>query len=189
MLIRNKKIMICSYLLTHEAPEDFFPEKRQDFRLSRSALKGLTKLDDLEIDNHLAMSADSSIKVSISHTKGLGCAAADNSDQTISIGVDIEWSDRKFRSGVEKFFFREEDDKSLSLIELWSCKESAFKCLSPIYKGEKTLVVKDFVIDKGRIIFEGRDIGEICVEKIDYLGRELIISQGRILKNSSYFDS
>jgi phosphopantetheinyl transferase (holo-ACP synthase) len=188
MLMRNKKNMLCSYLLIHEVPTDFLPEKRDDHRFSRKALKDLTGLENLNITNHLHMEEDSSMKVSLSHTKGLACAAMTQDQDIVSIGVDIEWTDRKYRSGIEKYFLREEDDKALELIELWACKEAAYKALSPIYKGEKTLVIKDFVIMNDRILFEGVEIGIVSVKRFEYLGREVVLSQGIIKSDSAYFD-
>lgn len=189
MLMRNKKSMLCSYLLIHEVPTDFLPEKRDDHRLSRKALKELTGLDNLSIVNHLHMAADTSMKVSLSHTKGLACAAMSQDPEVVSIGVDVEWSDRKYRSGIEKYFLRDEDDKSLELIELWACKEAAYKALSPIYKGDKTLVIKDFIIKERVIYLEDLPIGEVQVEKLDYLGREIVLSQGVIKLDSLYLKS
>lgn len=178
--MRNKKNMQCQYLLTHEVPTDFFPEKRADYRLSRKSLRDLTGLECLEIVDHLHMKDDPTIKVSLSHTKDLGCAAISKDPKVASIGVDVEWSDRTYRSGIEKYFLLESDDKDLELIELWACKEAAYKAYSPLYKGQKTLVIKDFTIQDHKIIFQDEIIGDIWVEKIEYLGRELVLSQGII---------
>lgn len=180
MLIRNKKSMSCSYLLISKVSEDFYPQKSEGFRLSRRALKDLTDLENLNIVNHLYMEDQESTKVSISHTKGLGCAMISKDSKLQSIGIDIEWSDRKYKPAIEKYFMRDEDQESLSLIQVWACKEAAYKALFPLYKGQKPLVLKDFVIRDERIFFEGRDIGEVKVEELFFEKRALTLAQATI---------
>lgn len=163
MLIRNKKSMPYKFRLTtnSQLPNDFLPDEKETYRLSRFALKKLTGLDNLHITNHQYMTEKPETAVSISHTKGLGAALICDYPGIDNIGIDIEWADRKYRPGVEKYFLLEEDDSQLSLLEVWCAKEAAYKALCPIYTGEKTLVIKDFTIRGGRFYGPDKSVGKI----------------------------
>ena len=175
MLIRNKNIMIDKYSLINDVPPNFAPNHKLDFRLSRYALTRLTNTDEYEIIDHLYLKNHPNLLVSISHTKGLGCAFICDRKEVKSIGIDIEWTSRLIKKGIEKFFLRDEDSKELNNLELWCIKEAAFKAHSPLYTGEKTLVLKDFIINKGSVFFMNKEIGSYHLEYNQIDNKELLI--------------
>lgn len=171
--------MNIKYLVTTSCPSEFLPTHREDHRLSRFALAKLSGCESLEIYNHHHLVEKPSTTVSLSHTKNLAVAAINDSPKARSIGIDIEWCDRECKPGIEKFFLREQDDKSLKLMELWGVKEAAYKAFYPLYEGNKTLVLKDFTIIGTKIYFNGLSIGnyEIKHESIEAKAYTLCLAQ------------
>lgn len=146
-------------------PEDFFPLEKQEFRLSRYALSCLSKellgFEALEIVDHDHLKLSPKTKVSISHTKEAACCVLSGFDEVLGLGIDIESKQRKYRSGIEKFFKLAEDDQNLSLIELWCAKEAAYKAYFPHYNESKTLIIKDFTIKDSQFYAFGKLLGRI----------------------------
>lgn len=107
---------------------------------------------DLNIINHHHMEKAKDALVSLSHTSKFSMASVTKSCDIQSIGIDLESVDRKIKKGIEKFFLNEKDEISDTL-HLWCIKEAAFKAISPLYKGEKQLVLKDIAIQaNGRFV-------------------------------------
>lgn len=102
---------------------------------------------DLAIENHHFMKISPSVKVSISHTNDFAMACSTNDAQIESIGVDLESCDRQLKEGIKKFYIIDSDEISNPL-HLWCIKEAAFKAVSPLYKNEKQLVLKDICVLK-----------------------------------------
>ncbi|MFG1591491.1 4'-phosphopantetheinyl transferase family protein [Halobacteriovorax sp. CON-3] len=177
MLMSNKKFMRSTflYLGQSELPEGFMADKRNDFRLSRFCLSSLTGLKDLSIINHLHLESDKSKLVSISHTKELAACALCTNPEVKSVGIDIEWSERKMREGTFKYFVSHERELKLHTpLEIWCIKEAAFKAYSPFHddEKEKILVLTDFeIIEQG--ILQGPNDSELIYEIIEeeYQGR------------------
>jgi len=152
---------------------EFQPKTIDGFYLSRLALSELTerplKIDSLKIKNHLHLENDNETLVSLSHTKGAAAAAiAKKEEGLISIGIDIERISRKLNINSSKYFLREEDEKSYSLLEIWCLKEAIFKAYAPFYQDEKTLVLKDFWITEdrfGHYSNRGKVLGKCNVKK------------------------
>jgi phosphopantetheinyl transferase (holo-ACP synthase) len=103
--------------------------------------------EDVEIENHQFLKRDPSIKVSLSHTDHKALASVSSCEEVLSIGVDLESEDRPIKEGIKKFYIRDEDEIENEL-ELWCIKEAAFKAISPLYKGDKRLVLKDIIVLK-----------------------------------------
>ena len=147
MQLDNKKVLI--EFSTHlEIPDSFLSGSKKHSRAARYALSKLTKNtgpEDLDIHNHQYLKSDKFTLVSLSHTKDLACAATATRDEIQSIGIDIELTHRAVKPGIEKFY-RNSSDQIRDNLLLWSLKEAAFKAISPLYKGEKVLVLKDIVI-------------------------------------------
>lgn len=140
-------------------PREFLSGEKEDFRLSRHALYGLLKdenilteslssvtKDDFEIIDFDHLKNRPQIKVSLSHTKNAGAAAISKSPMLLGLGIDIENKNREYKPGIEKFFLLDSDDKNLGPLHLWCAKEACYKAVYPHYKGEKVLVIKDFEI-------------------------------------------
>ena len=133
------------------------PQKKQ-WQTSRYALakamkklypqRPLTSLSDLEINHHHTLKKDPGILVGLSHTKDFGAAVLGPTSKIKGLGIDIELSSRTLKQGVQKFFLHKEDDLFLQKnpLLLWMAKEASYKALAPLYKKEKTLVLKDFWI-------------------------------------------
>ncbi len=152
-------------------PDDFHPEANQGFRLSRYALSNLTKLhlgrEELDIESFNHLRHEPNTLVSLTHTKDIAAAIIANHQDYKGIGIDIEWKNRKFRPGIEKFFLLESDDKGIGLLPLWCAKEAAYKALSPHYHGEKVLVIKDITINNSKFYINNIAQGEIIFENGD----------------------
>jgi len=72
----------------------------------------------------------SEIKYSLSHTKNAVAVCWTSSELITNVGVDIEPVNRHLPPASMKFFINEHDyvDGS-NLLEIWSIKEAAFKCI------------------------------------------------------------
>ncbi|POB14671.1 MULTISPECIES: 4'-phosphopantetheinyl transferase family protein [unclassified Halobacteriovorax] len=177
MLMSNKKFMRSTflYLGQEELPEGFMADKRNDFRLSRYCLSSLTGLKDISIINHLHLDNHDNMLVSISHTKELAACALCTNKDVKSVGIDIEWSDRKMREGTFKYFVSHERELNIhSPLEIWCIKEAAFKAYSPFHddENEKILVLTDFeILEKG--VLKGPKDNKLVYEIIEekYQGR------------------
>ena len=107
--------------------------------------------EGLAIENHHCLKRDAQILVGLSHTGDYGAAVVGRRSEGLKgVGIDIEFEHRPLPSGGEKFFVCREDDEALKAhpLRLWVAKEAAFKAFSPLYRGKKTLVLKDFWVDK-----------------------------------------
>ena len=123
---------------------------------SRNALKilleteGIIDISDLKVDlaltNFRELNNYPEYFISLSHTPGLGAAVLAKRKDVKGLGIDIEWADREIKMGATKFFVNENDQSSLSLIELWTAKEAAFKALSPLNIFPGTLVLSKIII-------------------------------------------
>lgn len=160
--------------------DNFFPKEKEGFRLSRSALLKLTTrsliTENLSIINHDHLESLPHVKVSISHTKSAGASIISNHSKVKGIGIDIEWSDRIFKRGVEKFYITTKDDTSLSALEIWCAKEAAYKAYFPHYKDEKPLVLKDFYIHDLCFYIGDKKLGNIFFYSIDHHFKKLTIA-------------
>lgn len=174
------------YAVDFTCPEDFYPSKKQEFRLSRFSLSNLTMThlgsSQLEIEDFDHLSFNHDFKVSLSHTKDAGCAVISNSPTTLGIGIDIEDKNRKYRSGIEKFYILpNEDDKNLNKLQLWCAKEAAYKAYYYQYlqtHSTKPLVLKDFVIKDGQFFAFGDLLGSI-----DFYEHDNYLVSVAVLKN------
>ena len=109
--------------------------------------KNFEDYKDLDIENHQFMKNDQQIKVSLSHADHKAMATTTTDSLILSIGVDLEREDREIKKGIKKFYIIDNDELD-SPLELWCVKEAAFKAISPLYKGDKKLVLKDITVKK-----------------------------------------
>ncbi len=195
--------MTLNYLLIWEEdyplPETFLkeypsPTKAKNTYLSRKALAGLLSkkynqdfpldspidLEKLKILNHHNLLNFSDTLVSISHTKKVAAALIADIKKYQSVGIDIEFLSRKMNPKIQKFFRHNEDQEENSL-KLWSKKEAAFKALHPLWKEEKTFVLKDIWV-------KGNDFG-LLIDKnirghfqIDIIKNDLYVCVAIILR-------
>ena len=148
--------------------------RHKHWQCSRYALwQGLRQLapelnlnlpDDLEIKDHHCLESNQKILVSLSHTEDYGAAVVGwHSEHLKGVGIDIEFENRPLPSGGEKFFTRKEDDETLKAqpLRLWVAKEAAFKAFSPLYRGDKTLVLKDFWIVENSFGIDQKRLGRL----------------------------
>ena len=125
--------------------------------------------NDFQIEKHLYLKLDSNLLVSLSHNKEYGAAIVgfDSNSPFISLGIDVEFIKRPVKEGIEKFFFHELDQPPQNLffknskLAIWSAKEAAFKALSPFWKEEKVLVLKDLWIQGNQFGFKDESLGKI----------------------------
>lgn len=140
--------------ITHEVQ---FSATKDAFTNSREALKLLLQKDghqildlkqDLELINYQNLAKFPEYLTSITHTKGAGAAVLAKKSDYLSVGIDIEWSDRTMKLEAQRFFRHPEDSSYEDMIELWTMKEAAFKALSPQgFPG--VLVLSKIIIQNG----------------------------------------
>ena len=173
-----------------EVPEEVsirYPSSKRvrDHYTSRLALIKALKMpevqsySDIEILNHHHLVKFPELAVSVTHTNSLAGAVVADRSLIESIGVDLEAVDRDFKPGILKFFLRPEDEIEAPL-QLWCIKEAAFKAISPLYKEEKQLVLKDIIV-KSDGSFHLDSLDTICgyykLEKVQghYLALAIIV--------------
>ena len=120
--------------------------KEKNHLLSRNALKNCLQeydpcgnwddVERLQIIRHHHMFCNHQLRVSLSHTKNVGAALLCHFKEASSVGIDIEFSHRKIKFGISRFFknlydkwdYQSEDQ----ILWAWSLKEAAFKAISPL---------------------------------------------------------
>ena len=126
-----------------------FEQRRAEWILGRTALKGLLKSLGRDDDTSMVQVFDR--QVSISHSDGVAIAVGTTRSHS-GIGVDFERF-RPVRPGFTSWFLNDaelkylrakrDSDTSNQTIRLWTIKEAAFKC-HPENRGR---VMRDFTID------------------------------------------
>lgn len=141
--------------ITHEVQ---ISSNKDTFTNSREALANLLKQEslevndlkvDLELINYQNLKKFPDYVLSLSHTLGAGAAVLSKKSEIVSLGIDIEWSDRHLKDEAARFYRHPEDSSHYSdKLELWTMKEAAFKALSPLgYPG--VLVLSKIIIQDG----------------------------------------
>lgn len=119
-----------------EKIQQLFPEKNESFYMSRICLWHLCQrfeplpINVIQLENHQFIQALDHLRFSISHTKDFSIAIATDKNNAQGIGVDCEAQTRNMKEGAEKYFSHEKDRHALSLLEVWSIKEAAFKAFA-----------------------------------------------------------
>lgn len=158
------------------------PKRQAGFLAARKALQMLVpqaKLPELKLNEFHFLSDYPERLFSLAHTKDLAIAVMADKKDFRSVGVDLEFLDREVKTGSEKYFINNQDEKNLSELELWCAKEAAFKAASFLYS--KNLVLKDFWIKKevfGHMENSGKTLGEIKFFRL-----ENILVSVALLKN------
>jgi phosphopantetheinyl transferase (holo-ACP synthase) len=139
--------------------------------------------EDLTIVGHTYLENHPKITVSLSHSRKVGAAMLADRDLYPSVGIDIEFLDRKVTNGAEKFFINEEDGVEAfeDTLRTWTLKEAAFKALSPFIKEfnwPKVLVLKDIWIKDGLFGLLGNSeiLGKVFSENRELNGQEILVS-------------
>ena len=141
-------------------------ERACGFYTSRLALKTcleeispntIWSWDNLAVKNNLHLENHPEILVSLSHTKTVGAAVVAKSENIRSVGIDIEFIDRKINPETCKYFINENDTHPDNLLLTWTLKEAAFKAISPIKNnsGDRMLLLKDIWIGKNKFGLSG----------------------------------
>jgi len=139
--------------------------------------------ENLTIIGHTYLENHPKITVSLSHSRKVGAAMLASRDKYPSVGIDLEFLDRKVANGAEKFFINEEDGVEVweDSLRTWTMKEAAFKALSPFiakFNWPKVLVLKDIWIKEGAFGLLGSSdiLGSVSSENRDLNGQEVIVS-------------
>jgi len=164
------------------------------FTNSRLALKKLLELKGhqvLDLKTDLALLDFQNLPkypeylISLSHTKGAGASVLALKQDYLSLGIDIEWSDRHFKAEAQKFLRHPEDSMNDNLLELWTMKEAAFKALSPLgFPG--VLVLSKIIIQNGEFwTNEKKEVrGKVETLRLPANDRELCLSIAAVLKST-----
>lgn len=175
--------------ITHEVQisdqSDSFTNSREaQARLLRAQGLKITDLRaDLELENFQLLKKFPQFVTSLSHTRGAGASVLADRVDFLSLGIDIEWSDRAMKKEAERFFRHPDDSVYENNLELWTMKEAAFKALSPLgFNG--VLVLSKILIQNG--IFWTREhpeiTGKVELQKISAGERMLTLSIASIAK-------
>jgi len=139
--------------------------------------------EDLTIIGHTYLEKHPRVSASLSHSRQVGAALLAHREEYPSVGIDIEFLDRKVANGAEKFFINEEDGDEVweDTLLTWTLKEASFKALSPFIGGfswPKVLVLKDIWIKNNSFGLMGNQdiLGQAfsLVEEIE--GKKLLVS-------------
>lgn len=123
------------------------PKRRDSYAMSRLALlnslkplKVHTSLDNLILIENSQIYSHPHITASVSHTNDIAVGATSLKSNNLSLGVDIERSDRQIKDGADKYFCNDRDSfDKYSLLEKWVIKEACYKAFS-------NLLNKDFLL-------------------------------------------
>lgn len=158
------------------------PNRQSSFLCARKALQKLLpgqKLIDLKLNEFHFLESYPDFVFSLAHTKEIAIAVMAEKMNYPFIGVDIEFNDREIKYGSERHYINQYDDRSLTDLELWCAKESAFKATSSLYK--KNFVLKDLWI-QGKNFGHKNNIENILGE-IELIKREHLIISVAVLMN------
>lgn len=125
--------------------------------------------------NHHHLIDSPQLLLSISHTKNLLLVIIADSNDYKSIGVDLEYADRKIQPGTSKYFINKIDQVK-TLLKLWTEKEAAFKACSPL--SDEITLLKQISIRNGQFSAgtEHPLHGSVTSMKVVIEEQELIIS-------------
>ena len=139
--------------------------------------------EDLTIVGHTYLENHPKMTVSLSHSRKVGAALLADRDLYPSVGIDIEFLDRKVANGAEKYFINEDDGVEVweDSLKTWTLKEAAFKALSPFigeFNWPKVLVLKDIWINGGQFGLLGNSevLGKVFSENRELNEQEILVS-------------
>jgi 4'-phosphopantetheinyl transferase EntD len=132
--------------------ENVHSGRKKGFCLAREALRlSLRKMGkDLQISETILKNFHSTekfpdITLSLSHTAQVGVALVAEKAKIRSLGIDVEPLERNVKPEILKRISNQ-NDLSLSAIEIWCLKEAAFKALMNTDQFSKNLEFSDIVI-------------------------------------------
>ncbi len=178
--------------ITHEVHISFDFDAYTNSRLALKKLienEGFSVKDlksDLILESYQQLPHYPEFITSISHTKGAGAAVLGLKNEYLSLGIDIEWSNRLLKDEAQRFFRHQADSNYENNLELWTMKEAAFKALSPLgHPG--VLVLSKIIIQNGIFWSEAKPNlkGEIQTSKIIFDKKEMVMSIATITKQES----
>ncbi|MGZ3788620.1 MAG: 4'-phosphopantetheinyl transferase superfamily protein [Bacteriovorax sp.] len=178
--------------ITHEVyisfTQDAFINSREALRrlLEKRGHEILDLKQDLELINYQHLKKFPEYLTSITHTRGAGASVLANKSDYLSLGIDIEWSDREMKPEAQRFFCHPEDSAVENKLKLWTMKEAAFKALSPLgHPG--VLVLSKIIIQNGS--FFTREKPELKGHVDSFImpieDRNLVVSIAYITRNKS----
>lgn len=122
-------------LAQHSLPIDAHQSRKKGFLLSRQALKNALaqvgkKIStlDLILNGYSDLQNVPDVTASISHTSGAGAAAVADRKSLLSLGIDIELTNRVVKNSIFERISNP-GDISLEPIKIWTAKEAAFKAI------------------------------------------------------------
>ncbi len=159
-----------------ELGENAHSNRVKGFCLAREALrqcfseKGIDlKIPELRLKKYSKVQGHSSLTISLSHTPECGACVVANSDQIISVGIDIEPLTRLVKPMILERISHP-DDLEIPDINLWSLKEACFKALMNTEKFNLPQEFSSLIIYKDRWCHGPSSIqGEWSLQKIDGL--------------------
>ena len=102
--------------------------------------------------DHMGIKSGNRLLLSISHTKNYGVILLAKKEDYLSVGIDLEFSNRSINPNTKKFFLNPNED-SQNLLDIWTQKEAAFKASSPLSSGCKLLT--DILINNQTFTLKG----------------------------------
>jgi len=139
-------------LLKRSYPEASHPSRIVGFYSSRnSLLSSLRKIypqasfKDLMLKEYRELTDYPDIVLSLSHTPLAGASVVALKKDYLSIGIDIESTNREIKESIIQRVTTENDLK-LSSREIWCLKEAIYKCVSNSGLAQGTLEFRDMII-------------------------------------------
>lgn len=130
------------------------PSRQKGFCFARQALRDCLSflgsnltIAQLHLENYRSLRDFPELTLSISHTASWGAAVVASSKDYLSVGIDIEPTERVVKEAILKRVSHPLDS-SLRPIEIWSLKEAAFKALMNTGRYERNEEFSSILISK-----------------------------------------
>jgi phosphopantetheinyl transferase (holo-ACP synthase) len=122
-------------LVTSVLGDGVHPKREHGFCLSREALRlclgergTQLAISELVLEKYSAVKGHPTLTISLSHTTEWGAAVVGETQDFISVGIDIEPMERIVKPAILERISHPEDI-NLNPLSVWSLKEAAFKAL------------------------------------------------------------
>jgi len=143
--LRNDYAHLCQNQ-KHQEKKDQFLLSRQALKICLESFQITMELPQLELLHHSVLKNNDRFVCSLSHTKDNAAAMVEEARNFLSVGIDIERSERKINPAIIlkiKNISDEWDD-----LFLWTAKEAAYKCLSNYLKKEISHPFSQIIVTK-----------------------------------------
>ncbi|MCO4792325.1 MAG: 4'-phosphopantetheinyl transferase superfamily protein [Bacteriovoracaceae bacterium] len=187
----NWKIKTCKEPSSWSLERKNFKPASCQHQASREALAELLKdlgtfvsANSIKLINFSKVEGVNDYIVSLSHTSPhFGAAVIGNTEELLSVGIDLEKADRKMKLTSGHHYLNPGDDPHLHehLLKAWCLKEAAFKAWNPFWdeiEMKKSFVLKDLDVRGNRFYLKESDLplGYVEINEEEFDGQSFYIT-------------